>query len=167
MIGTAGATLAGLTFVAVTATERIVRERGNITPLRSHIDPSVLAFTLALFLSSVMLMPTLTPVVLGCISLACGLYYAGYNFFVIRQTDIRQLLRLFDRLDWFFFYILPLAASLLLILAGYLCLIGRIEEALTIIGVALLGLMLMGIRNALDMLMSSLKYTAQKPETPE
>ncbi len=160
LVGTAGATLAGLTFVAVTAAEQVVRIRQNVTTLRNRIDPALLAFTLALLLGCVLLMPTLTPLALGLTLAGCGLYSFGYNLFVMLQFDWNMIRKHYDRLDWLFTIVLPLLTGLGLILAGWQCWSGAVEVGLTVAGVASLTLLLMAIRNALDMLMVTLHFTA-------
>jgi hypothetical protein len=161
LIGTAGATLAGLTFVAVTAANRLVRERNTVTMLRVHIDPSVLAFTLALVLGCVLLFPTLTPLALGLTALCSGVFYGGYTLFVVRQLMALGLPRQYDRLDWLFFILLPMLGSVLIVLGGAQCLRGETEMAVTLMAVGLLALLVMGIRNALDVLIVTLNYEAR------
>jgi hypothetical protein len=161
LVGTAGATLAGLTFVAVTAANRLVRDRSSVTPVRVHIDPSVLAFTLALLLACALLIPTLTPLALALTALGSGLFYAGYTLFVVRQLMRLGMLSQYDRLDWLFFIGLPVLGSLLIVFSGLECLRGETEVAVTTIGIVVVALLLMGIRNALDVLMVTLNYEVQ------
>lgn len=162
LVGTAGATLAGLTFVAITSADRVVQRQGSIRPLRNVLDPALLAFALALLLGAVLLMPVLTPTALALVLVGCGLYLGGYSLFVFRQLRFTELVKWYDRLDWFFVVIMPVLGSVLLLFSGWLCGRGEIETALTVTGVALLGLILMGIRNALDTVVNVLSFNARQ-----
>ncbi len=170
LVGTAGATLAGLTFVAITAASGFASRR-NITALRSHLDPSVVAFALTLLLSCVLLMPTLTAPVLGLVLLGSGVYMGIYTAFIMRQLNLLRVTRStptapaygYDLFDRMFYGLVPVASGALLLLSGILLLLGEIEQAMSVLGVTLLVLIAMGIRNALDMLMLTL--TRRPPQT--
>lgn len=163
LVGTAGATLAGLTFVAITAASGFANSK-HIVGLRSHIDPSVVAFALSLVLSCVLLMPTLTPLALGLLLLGSGLYLGGYTYFIAHQINliVRNNARppgapsQYDLFDRVFYGLIPVVSSVLLLVSGGLVLRDRPEDALSVLGVTLLALLVMGIRNALDMLMLTL-----------
>ena len=163
LVGTAGATLAGLTFVAITAASGFA-SRENVVGLRSHLDPSVVAFALTLILSCVLLMPTLTPLALGLLLLCSGVYMGLYTSFIARQINLlvrrtsaggRTSYR-YDIFDRVFYGLIPVSSSVLLVGCGVLVLLNKPEEALSVLGVTLLVLIAMGIRNALDMLMLTL-----------
>lgn len=156
LTGTAGATLAGLMFVAVTMIERVLRQRsGSLQTLRLYSEPALLAFVFTLILSALLLMPDLSATGLTALLLTAGLVSLAYNAATIRQLIVGSKSG-WDASDWAWYCIVPFLCSGLLLLAGVFSLLGTLMPAFTVFGVTLLLLLMMGIRNAWDMVTFSI-----------
>ncbi len=149
LVGTAGAALAGLMFVAISVGERL-GARGRIPVLRALIDPALLAFVLSLVLGGLLLMPSLTRAWFGALLLTAGVLGLGYIAVVLRQLITGGNTRVFDLSDWLWYAGAPVVAGALLVVSGSLGLAGAARAALDLTGVSVVVLLLMGIRNAWD-----------------
>ena len=166
LTGTAGATLAGLMFVAVTMIERVLRQRsGSLQTLRLYSEPALLAFVFTLVLSALLLMPDLSATGFDTLMLAAGLVSVGYNAATIRQL-VKGSKGGWDASDWLWYCVVPLACSALLLIAGVFGLRETLTPAFTIFGVTLLLLLMMGIRNAWDMVTFSIGVSLPEQDDP-
>lgn len=152
LTGTAGATLAGLLFVASSLAPRLMMGQ-DMNDVRVFTDPSLLAFTSSLVLSGLLLIPTLQAPPLGIALLLLGLllplYLAGtlrrlWRF--SRQDDA------FDLSDWLWHIASPVATNLLILAVGILFLLGRAALGLDALAFTVLLLLVTGIRNAWDLM---------------
>jgi hypothetical protein len=148
IVGSAGAALIGLQFVVITL---IAGMRGRIDAgaLGAFATPTVVHLTGALVTASLMSAPwpSLVP---AAATLALwglgGLAYGAITFrHARRQSDYRPVWE-----DWLWFEVLPGGAYLALAL-GALLLVSATSTALFMLGSAALGLLLIGIHNAWDM----------------
>lgn len=163
LVGTAGATLAGLMFVAVTL-GRTPRRR--LAALRAHSDPALLAFVLSLLLSGLLLMPSLTRPWFGAALLASGLLSLLYLALVLRQLIGGGMSRFWDFSDWLWYAAAPVLGGLLLLGSGVLGLLGQAHAALNLTGISLIVLLTMGLRNAWDLVTFTLAQAARAEEGP-
>ncbi|MBZ9750012.1 hypothetical protein K7W42_03950 [Deinococcus sp. HMF7604] len=150
LTGTAGATLAGLMFVAVTVGERAT-DRQRLPILRMHSDPALLAFVLNLVLSAALLIPSLTREWLGTLLLSAGGLGLVYLTVVLRHLHRRVQMRGWDLADWLWYAAAPIGACVLLLWSGTLTLSRHSHAALNLTGLTALVLLVMGIRNAWDL----------------
>lgn len=173
LLGTAAATLAGLTFIAVTMGQRTAT-RQRLPILRAHLDPALLALLLTLILSAALLMPTLTRQIFGLGLILTGVAALGYMAAVFRSMYTRGV-RGWDVADWTWYAVAPVVSGALLIVSGELALSSQSRAALTTAGLTLLLLLSMGVRNAWDLVTFTLLITAPNdqgddtghdPETP-
>ncbi|GHF56835.1 hypothetical protein HNQ07_003709 [Deinococcus metalli] len=161
LLGTAGATLAGLMFIAVTVGERLTR-RTRMPLLRAHLDPALLALLLTLILSATLLMPSLTRFWFGTVLVGSGAGGVIYMLAVQRALPPPKRRR-WDGPDWMWYAVAPLLSSGLLIAAGALAFTGQSRAALTTAALTLILLLLMGVRNAWDLVTFSIMMDSPEP----
>jgi hypothetical protein len=147
VIGTAGLTLTGLLFVVVSLAPRVIAHR-PASGVKAFLSPNVVYFTTALVVSAMLLVPSLPPGVIG--TLLCTGAVGSLVF--LASTKAHEIWRdnKLPFLDWIWFIGLPVTAYGLLLLSG----IGFLSQAtLSMHGlaVALILLLVVGIRNAWDL----------------
>jgi hypothetical protein len=151
LVGTAGATLAGLMFVAISFGERVT-DRRRFPILRAHMDPALLAFVLSLGLAAGLMMPSLSRFWFGAMLLGAGLLSLVYIGLVLRQLIMQVGVGdTWDFSDWLWYAAAPVVSGALLLVSGGLGLSAQSHAALTTVGVTLVLLLMMGIRNAWDL----------------
>ena len=147
LVGTAGVTLTGLLFVVVSLGPRVVADH-QATGVRAFISPNAVYFTTTLVVSAVLMVPSLPAMAIGallCLGAVASLGYLAYT-----KAHQRWRHSKLPFLDWIWFVGLPIAGYVLLLLSG----IGfLLEAALSMHGVAvaLILLLVIGIRNAWDL----------------
>ena len=150
IMGTAAATLTGLMFVA---TSLVAGMETHVPTANAGISafntPTVVHFGIVLLLAGVLSAPWQT---FSSLSLLLGLVGLGmvvYSIVVLRRMRIvphyQSTLE-----DWLWYMAFPLLANVLLIVAAFV-LPKQPSSALYIVGLAMLLLLLVGIRNAWDM----------------
>jgi hypothetical protein len=146
LIGTAGLTLTGLLFVVVSLAPRVVAAQ-HTSGVRAFASPNAVYFTTTLVVSAVALLPGLPARVMGAFLCFGSIASLGY----LAHAKIHQQWRQneYPLLDWFWYVGLPVAAYMLLLASG----IGLFLQATLSMhgmGVALILLLVIGIRNAWD-----------------
>jgi hypothetical protein len=145
LIGTAGMTLTGLLFVVVSL--RPIADH-QVQTVRAFISPNAVFFATTLVVSAFFLVPALPAIAVGtflCLGAVGSLGYLAYTGAHERWRNNKLPV-----LDWIWFVGLPIASYVLLLLSG----IGfLLQAALAMLGVAvaLVLLLLIGIRNAWDL----------------
>jgi hypothetical protein len=150
IMGTAAATLTGLIFVVTTLIAGIDAHQSTLNAAVSAFNtPTVVHFGSVLLLAGVLSAPWQT---FSSLSLLLGLLGLGmvfYSIIVIRR--MRRVPHYQSTLeDWLWYMALPLLANILLIVTAFV-LPQNPSPALYIVGLAMLLLLLVGIRNAWDM----------------
>jgi hypothetical protein len=150
IIGTAAATLTGLMFVVTTLMAGI---DAHIVTLNAAVaafnTPTVVHFAVVLLLTGILSIPWQK---FSSLSLVLGLIGLGmviYSIIVLRRMR-RVPLYQSTLEDWSWYLVLPLLASVSVITAAFM-LLKNPSSALYIIGTAMMLLLLVGIRNAWDM----------------
>ena len=153
LVGTAGATLVALLFVAVSlGAGFLTQDRAAAT--RAFFSPVVIHFAAVFVIAAVALVPTHRSAFFAALIVAC----AGFGFAVSAFTSI-QLLRnrwtdyLQDHLSY---GLLPLAAYLALIAAAAMIFM-RQPGSLDVLAGSLLVLLIINIRNAWDLTLSMVR----------
>src|SRR5215471_6725278 len=120
LVGTASATLVGLTFVAVSIGTRIFNEdhRAGIT---AFVTSTVVHFAAALFTCLLVTIPTQSWRTLGALFAAGGLAGSIYCGRLVIRITARQQFKL-DLDDRLFYFLLPLLGYLLALIAAALLL---------------------------------------------
>jgi hypothetical protein len=147
LIGTAGLTLTGLLFVVVSFGARTVATRASIG-VRAFVSPNAVYFSATLVVAAVLLIPNVSPAVVGvflCVGALASLGYLAYTK-VHRRWRENNL----PVLDWVWFVGLPTTSYVVLFLAGVGLLLG-VAWSMYGIAVALILLLVIGIRNAWDL----------------
>jgi hypothetical protein len=146
LLGASAGALTGLVFIVVT----LVRDRSGASAMgfSTFTTPTVVHFACALFISATMSAPfgSLVPlaVILGCAGLAGVVYVMRVALLATKLETYRP-----DAEDWFFNVLLPLLAYVLL-LGGAVFLPSAPSGALYAPAGAVMLLILIGIRNAWD-----------------
>ena len=144
LIGTAGVTLTGLLFVVVSLGPRVVADN-QATGVRSFVSPNAVYFTTTLVVSSVFLVRGLPATAIG--SLLC---FGAAGLLAYTKAHQRWRRSELPLLDWFWFVGLPVAGYVLLLLSGIGFLL-QLTLSMLGVAVALLLLLVIGIRNAWDL----------------
>jgi hypothetical protein len=150
IMGTAAATLTGLMFVVTTLIAGIDAQLSTLNAgVSAYNTPIVVQFATVLLLAGIFSAPWQT---LSSLSLLLGLVGLGMVFYLIivlrrmrRVPNYQSTLE-----DWLWYLVFPLLAHVLLIVAA-LVLPENPAPALYIVGSGMILLLLVGIRNAWDM----------------
>lgn len=147
IIGSSAAALTGLLFIVITL---VVGDRTRSTSegIATYTTPTIVHFCAALFVAAVLCAPWSAPLGPAIAVGAGGLFGSAYVAYIIYRQS-RQTVYEPDVDDWVFFSILPLIGHVT-ILVGALLLPAFTANALFVIGAAVLLLILLGIRNAWD-----------------
>jgi hypothetical protein len=150
IMGTAAATLTGLMFVVTTLIAGIEAHSSTLNAAVSAFNtPTVVHFGAVLLLAGMLSAPWQT---FSSLSLVLGLVGLGMVFYsIIVMRRMRRVPHYQSTLeDWLWYMVFPLLANILLIIAAFV-LLGNPTPALYIVGGAMILLLLVGIRNAWDM----------------
>ena len=150
LLGTAAATLTGLMFVATTLIAGIDAHLPTLNAAVSAFNtPTVVHFGTVLLLAGVLSAPWQTFSSLSLLLAILGLGLVFYSVIVLRR--MRRVPHYQMTLeDWSWYIAFPLLANILLIVAA-IVLLKNPPLALYIVGLAMMLLLIVGIRNAWDM----------------
>jgi hypothetical protein len=147
--GSAAAGLTGLMFVVVSLGPKTIAA-GATTGVRAFVTPTVVYFTSALVVSAVMTVPAMSPSVLGVFVAVGSVGGLGYMLRVRGHRRWRE--NKLDRLDWLWYIGLPILVYLTL-LGTAVAIAMRAPFALDVLGGAIVLLLVIGIRNAWDLVL--------------
>jgi hypothetical protein len=150
IMGTAAATLTGLMFVATTILAGIDTHVPTANAgIAAFNTPTVVQFGVVLLLAGILSAPWQ---MFSSLSLLLGLVGLGMVFYsIIVLRRMRQVTHYQSTLeDWLWYVALPLLAHVLLIVAAFV-LPKNPSPAVYIVGLAMMLILLVGIRNAWDM----------------
>ena len=159
LVGTAGATLVALLFVAVSLGAGFLTEQ-RASATRAFFSPVVIHFAAVFAISAVSLMPSHTKTFFAGMVGACALFGAAVSAFATvqllrnRWTDYLQ--------DHLAYGLLPLAGYIALLAAAWL-IYRQNEMALDILAISLLILLVINIRNAWDLTLSMVRRHSSGP----
>jgi hypothetical protein len=162
LLGTAGATLLALLFVAVSLGTGFLSSKDQ-QGTRTFMSPVVIHFTSVFFLSAVCLVPSHGPAFFAV--LIAGTAVVGVvvsiviSVWVVR-TEMTQYLP-----DYFAYGLLPVGAYLALLVASIMIYLGR-DYALEVLAGGLLLLAIVNVRNAWDLTLSMVRrHAGQRPSS--
>lgn len=148
MTGSSAAALTGLMFIVITLVMGTERLRKNPDGISAFSTPTVVHFGAALFVSAVLSAPwhgfTAPAVVLSAAGLTGAVFILRVSFLTRRLMSYSA-----DREDWVWYSVLPFIAYAALF-AGAVMLVGSPAGALFAVGSAVALLIIIGIRNAWD-----------------
>ena len=150
IMGTAAATLTGLMFVVTTLIAGIDAHLSTLNAAVSAFNtPTVVQFGVVLLLAGILSAPWQT---FSSLSLLLGLVGLGMVFYsIIVMIRMRRVPHYQSTLeDWLWYLTFPLLANVLLIVAAFVIPENPVP-ALYMVGLAMILLLLVGIRNAWDM----------------
>jgi len=158
LVGTAGATLLALLFVAVSLGTGFLSHKDE-GGTRTFMSPVVIHFTSVFFLSAICLVPSHGPaffaLLIGATAVIGALVSSTITVQVIR-TDMTRYVQ-----DYLAYGLLPALAYLALLAAGAMIYLER-PYALEVLAGALLTLAIVNIRNAWDLTLSMVRRHAGK-----
>jgi hypothetical protein len=149
LIGTAAATLIGLMFVAASIASTYITEEHR-AGIQAFFTPTVAHFAAVLITCVVLSAPLLTWTLLGVVLIGIGVAGLGYASIVWVRMGRGGLTTTIDLADRFWYALSPVAGHLLILGSGVLALMLRNEHSLQLLGLAIVSLLLAGIRNAWD-----------------
>jgi hypothetical protein len=147
--GTAGATLVGLMFVFASIGASQLARR-NTGAMRAFITPTVVHFGAVLLVCLVSIMPSLNDRSLG-MTLGVGALIGGAYCSQILLLIIRSFAAGMAWEDRLFYALIPFGGYLLLLGSAALELDDRPADANVLAGIAIIVLLVAGLRNAWDM----------------
>jgi hypothetical protein len=159
LVGTAAATLVGLTFVAASIGASFFNEK-NAAALGAFLTPTVTHFGTVLFTSLLVTIPTHGWRSLGGLLGAGGLAGSIYCGRIVLQIVVRREFKV-DVSDRLFYALIPVVGYVLLLIAAAFVL-ERSPAGCNLLAAALLVMLLAGMRNAWDMML----FIAIKAPTP-
>jgi hypothetical protein len=156
LVGTAGATLVALLFVAVSIGIGFLTEQ-RAAPTRAFYSPVVLHFTAVFFIAAAGLVPDHAAVFFaGAIALAALIGGGASLFATVQLLRNRWTSYLQDHLAY---GLLPLICYVALLAAAAMIYLHK-ESALDVLAGSLLVLMIVNIRNAWDLMLSMVRHQA-------
>lgn len=161
MIGSSAAALTGLTFVVITIVAGAAEVRTNPLGLATFTTPTVMHFSVALFVSATLLVPWHAAGGVAALVGIAGLFGVVYSVRVLYLTSRLDRERYApDVEDWTWYGILPLLAYGV-VFAGALALPGTPSKAMFAIAGGMTLLIFLGIRNSWDVVTY---LTVRRPE---
>lgn len=148
LIGSASATLIGLTFVAASVGAGAAFDARRAANWQSFLTPTVLHFSAVLMACLIALSPLGD--MRGALLLGIGLTGAAFGAGLWRELRRQGLTRKLDATDRLLYLRLPLAAYALLTASSVVVLL-HAPRGLSLMALALVLLLALGIRNAWDM----------------
>ena len=153
LLGTAGATLLALLFVAVSLGTGLLSSKDQ-RGTRTFMSPVVIHFTSVFFLSAVCLVPSHGPVFFAILIAATAIIGVAVSIVIsvwVVRTDLTQYVP-----DYFAYGLLPVGAYLALLAASIMIYLGR-DYALEVLAGGLLCLAIVNVRNAWDLTLSRVR----------
>ena len=150
IMGTAAATLTGLMFVVTTLIAGIDAQLPTLNAAVSAFNtPTVVHFGTVLLLAGILSAPWQSLSALSLLLLLVGLGMVLYSIVVLRR--MRQVPHYQStKEDWLWYMAFPLLSNSLLVVSAFL-LLNNPSNALYVVGLAMIILLLVGVRNAWDM----------------
>jgi hypothetical protein len=153
LVGTAGATLLALLFVAVTLGAGFLTEKRQ-APTRTFMSPVVIHFSSVFFLSAIAMVPehgaTFFAALIGATALV-GATVSSYITVQVIRTDLTRYVE-----DYLAYGLLP-ALGYLALLAAAATIFLKMDVGLDVLAGALLLLALVNIRNAWDLTLTMVR----------
>lgn len=156
LLGTAGATLLALLFVAVSLGTGFLSSKDQ-QGTRTFMSPVVIHFTSVFFLSAVCLVPSHGPVFFAVLIAGTAVVGVAVSIVIsvwVVRTEMTQYLP-----DYFAYGLLPVGAYLALLVASIMIYLGR-DYALEVLAGGLLVLAIVNVRNAWDLTLSMVRRHA-------
>jgi hypothetical protein len=152
LAGTASATLIGLIFVAISFGARLVPTQAE-SAVRAFVIPTVIHFGVVLSLCILTVIPTYTTPWLSAMLMLIGLTGMAYIMRVLRQMKLHHhQQQALNMRHWSWHLLFPALSYLLIFATGPGLLLG-FSWLLNVLALAVTGLIVVGLRNAFDLMM--------------
>ncbi|OLC28870.1 MAG: hypothetical protein AUH31_08000 [Armatimonadetes bacterium 13_1_40CM_64_14] len=161
LMGGASATLVGLMFVAIWLGSNFFTEQ-TVVGLRTFVSPTLMHFVYVLITSAVVVIPTVTRTFLSVLLLLTGVISLGISFSGVPYMHHQYRTRETDMTDWVWYFLIPSASYLLYVVTGVALLKGASQALNALAGASIL-LLVVGIRNAWDLVVW---FVLRKRSTP-
>ncbi|MBV9271121.1 MAG: hypothetical protein JO165_08505 [Candidatus Eremiobacteraeota bacterium] len=160
LVGTAGATLMGLTFVVISLSPRTIMDREDA--VRSSTTPIMAFFTTVVFVAVLMLVPRVAPFLRGLMFVVIALIGLVYMCTTGTYQSWRQSDLGYDDLLWYVLW--PFVAYIALLVGGIE--VWRNQGIGMYIGAAsVVFFLLIGVRNAWDVVLAVARISAGRDPT--
>jgi hypothetical protein len=160
LLGTAGATLLALLFVAVSLGTGFLNNKDQ-RGTRTFMSPVVIHFTSVFFISAICLSPSHGPMFFATLICATAVVGVAVSIVItvwVVRTEMTQYV-----LDYFAYGMLPAVAYLAILAAGVMIYTGG-EYAPEVLGGGLLLLAIVNVRNAWDLTLSMVRrHAGERP----
>jgi hypothetical protein len=133
MTGSAGATLVGLLFIAVTLNTDLSTSR-TLDIARASMTPALYSFGGVMFQSMIALVPWRSTWHGGVVFVLVGILGLVYRLHAVRVRSALHLRSIQGPVDWIFHNALPVGASVILILGGAGWVVGAVFAPFAIAG---------------------------------
>ena len=156
LLGTAGATLLALLFVAVSLGTGYLSNKDQRGP-RTFMSPVVIHFTSVFFISALCLVPSHGPIFFAVLIGATALIGIAVSIVItvwVVRTEMTNFLQ-----DYLAYGLLPVGAYAALLIASIMIYVGQ-QYALEVLAGGLLLLAVVNIRNAWDLTLSMVRRHA-------
>jgi hypothetical protein len=160
LVGTAGATLLGLLFIAVSLGAGFLSDE-KTAPTRAFYSPVVVHFASVLFISAIALVPSHRSTYFAALIGACAVAGFVVSLYVTVQLLSHDWTRY--KQDHLSYALLPAIAYLVLLIAAAMIWTEN-ELALDFLSGALLLLLLINIRNAWDLMLSMVRHQTARAQ---
>ena len=158
LVGTAGATLLALLFVAVSLGAGFLDD-SRAAATRAFYSPVVVHFTAVFFLAAISLVPAHRPIFFASMIVTCAVIGTLVSLFVTVQLLRHDWTRYAQ--DHLSYALLPTLAYVALLVAAYLIWNSN-DLALDVLAGALLTLLVVNIRNAWDLTLSMVRHQTER-----
>jgi hypothetical protein len=168
LIGTSAATLVGLMFVAVTFGAGLVSKQSTDSA-RAFLDPPFTHFVTVLVTACLMLVPTMSPMLIGCaLMVVAGLRTLALIGVQRRMREAHRQFNDIELSDWILGVVLPAVCYLGLTAAG-VAFLSRWPVAFSALAVAIVVVLLLGIFGAWELMLwlALSRVNAKDASTPE
>ncbi|HVH31429.1 MAG TPA: hypothetical protein VNA31_07170 [bacterium] len=162
LMGGASATLVGLMFVAIWLGSGLFTEQ-SVVGLRTFMSPTLMHFVYVLITSAVVVIPTVTGTFLSILLLLTGLVSLGICLSGVPYMHRQYRKQQADITDWVWYFLVPSASYLLYVASGIALLLGTSQALNALAGASVL-LLIVGIRNAWDLVVW---FVLRKRDAPE
>ena len=140
----------------------MITER-SVPALRVFVHPTLIHFIYVLVIATIIMVPTLTRSPLGILLVLAGLLSFGNALRMVPYMRQQQREQEARRSDWVWYLIVPSISYLLFVGTGFGLLLGD-NRALSGLAVAIVLLLVNGIRNAWDMVVWITIRTESPPQ---
>lgn len=151
LVGGAAAGLVGLTFVAITVGSGSIT-KGDVSGLRTFVNPSLIHFIYVLVTASVVVMPSVTRMQLGILLMLAGVVSGGRALSTLPFIWQQYKRHVVDMHDWAWYFLAPLVSYLMFVGTGAGLLLMN-DHALTGLAWTTILLLVAGIRNTWDLVL--------------